>query len=360
MSTDGITSAWLSLCRNMSHSSQSATIRMDFLSIDKISVPEVVDKFSELGFRIHHVHERQSNILRYFRQLLGILKHEKYDIVHVNGSSSLMTLEMIAAKLSNIPIRLSHSHNTACSHILLHHLLWRLLNFFSNLRIACGKDAGKWLFGSNPYKIFHNGIDLNLFLFNSNKRALIRKKMHIDEDTLLIGHVGKFNYQKNHEFLVDVFAEIIKHNLNSKLVLFVDGNLMEEIKEKVKNIHLTSSILFMGTVDNIADYLNALDVMLLPSRFEGLPNVVIEWQASGLPSIVADTVTKECSQTRLVRFLSLNDSSKTWAKETISMFTNCNDRLIQSAEAIDDLRKNNFDIQGQTIKLIALYQNSLA
>ena len=359
ISTDGITSAWLAICENWVKNPETTDLRMDFLCIDNISSRTVVRKFENLGFRILNVNERQSNVLTYYRDLSKILNREKYDIIHANGSSSFMILEMLAAKQNNIPIRLSHSRNTTCSRKSVHKLLQRPFNRLSNRRIACGKDAGEWLFGKYPFEVFHNGIDLGKFIFKHEIRDQIRSGLNLTENTVAIGHVGKFNYQKNHRFLIRAFERINDILPESRLFLFGDGPLTSEIKESVSAMKLDAKIEFMGAVDNISDYLQAMDVMLLPSRFEGLPNVVVEWQASGLPCIVSDSITRECASTNLVEFLPLKDSYDTWTKKTIEVCRNRESRELRSINATKKLRENGFDIIGQTNRLIALYKDAI-
>lgn len=359
ISSDGISSAWFSLCKSTHFSTESNSMKIDFLEIEEVSDSAGVNRFKELGYNILTTPVRQSSPLTYINNLRKILRDGEYKIIHVNGSSSFMLLEMVAAKLENINIRIAHSRNTTCNNIVCHKILSLPFRLLTNLRLACGDDAGKWLFGKSSFTIFHNGINLNKFKFSQSKREEFRNKLGLNEDVLAFGHVGKFNYQKNHHFLIHTFAEINKIASNSKLFLFGDGNMLDEIKNLVKNLQIENCVIFCGVVSDIEGYLQAMDEMILPSRFEGLPNVVIEWQASGLPSLLSDTITNECAVTELVKFKSLKDSPKEWAQAALELLRD-NNRIISSLNSESRLKETGFDIENQSRFLIDYYKQALS
>lgn len=354
MSTDGITSSWLNLCKEWkSHDIHNLTI--EFLCIKDLSNPHVVSQFEKLGFRIHNVKKRGSDLFNYIKSLSKILKANNFDAIHLNGSSSIMAIELTIAKIHGIKHRIVHSHNTMTSNPIVHRILTPIFQKLTTLRVACSDAAGKWLFKNKPFLIFHNGINLNRFSFDNSKRRIIRDELRLKDNTLAIGHVGKFNSQKNHRYLINIFREIHKIQQASHLFLYGDGPLEAEISNLVKELQLESFVHFLGCTDDIESQLQVMDLMLLPSLYEGLPNVVIEWQASGLPSIIASTITTESSVTDLVKFVPLESPYSEWASISLAQVKKHNQRNTQSSNAIYNLKSNGFDISTQVEKLSELY-----
>lgn len=354
--SDGISSAWYTLGRCMKDSIKTE-VNIDFLAIEESSDQTIIEKYKKLGYNVISTPFRRSKPLIYIKNLTTILKENSYDIIHVNGSSSLLILEMIAAKLAHVRKRIVHSRNTTCGNIFLHKILFYPFNFLANFKMACGEDAGKWLFGKSDFVVFHNGIDLNKFKYDPETRNTIRSELNLLDGDLAIGHVGRFNFQKNHEFLIDIFVEIQKKKSNSKLFLFGDGQFFDKVKNKVKKYGLEDKVIFMGTRGEINKYLQAMDLMLLPSRYEGLPNVVVEWQAAGLPSIISSSITKECGVSSLVNYLALSNAPKLWAMKAIDLADYKINRNKESKKAIDALKESGFDVRMQADKLLDIYSS---
>jgi len=277
-----------------------------------------------------------------------MMREQHYDIVHIHGSSSLLVIELLAAKLSGIKIRIVHSHNTTCNHRILNLIMKPLFNKLSTYRLACGVDAGKWLFGKQDFRVIKNGISLDKFKFNQSVRTEMRNQLGISNKKI-VGHVGAFNAQKNHEFLIDVFKELILIDENYVLVLIGDGNKRNDIEKKAVELGVADKIMFLGRRTDIPQLLQAIDIMILPSLYEGLPLVAIEWQAAGLCTIAADTITPEIKLTNLVIFKSLNDTHFEWA-ETINSMSNQN-RIDESRK----IRSEGYDINTIADDLISLY-----
>ena len=243
---------------------------------------------------------------------------EKYDVIHVNGQSATMSVEMLAAKLAGCKLRVAHSHNSRCLHKKAHNMLKPLFNATYNDAIACSKEAGDWLFGDKPYWILNNGIDIDKYKFSTTTRTEFRKKLKLSDKDIAVCHVGAFEPWKNHKFLIDVFDEIKKENSGYKLFLFgINGTTQESILSLINERRLEDTIRFMGTADDINNYLQAMDLMLLPSLYEGFPVTVVEWQANGLPCIVSDTITKDVKITDLVKQLSIEDGTTIWKNEIL-------------------------------------------
>lgn len=315
----------------------------------------VVEKVENSGCRVVSIPfpYRKKNIVKYFLALYKYISKEKIDVVHVHGSSAIMSVELVAARLAGCKVRIAHSHNTTCENQKADRILRPLFNRSYTTAFACGQDAGRWMFGKRKFTIIPNGRNLKKYEYDSKKRIEYRNKLGIVSDALVIGHVGRFNRQKNHEYLVRVFSEVYKKKRNSYLVLVGTGEKVGEIKNLVKELELENNVIFTGVIENVSDYLSAFDIMLLPSLYEGLPLVVIEWQIAGLPCIVSDTVTKECAITSLVKFESIKKEPEVWANEVVNLILQ--DRNDSKEAVLNDIKMAGYDIKSGAEKLKKLY-----
>jgi len=313
----------------------------------------VVEKVENSGCRVVSIPYRKNNIVKYFFALYRYILKEKIDVVHVHGSSAIMSIELVAAWLAGCKVRIAHSHNTTCENQKADKILRPVFNRNYTTAFACGQDAGRWMFGKRKFTIIPNGRNLKKYEYDSKKRIEYRNKLGIPSDTLVIGHVGRFNRQKNHEYLVHVFGEVYKKKRNSYLVLIGTGEKVGEIKNLVKELELENNVIFTGVIENVSDYLSAFDIMLLPSLYEGLPLVVIEWQIAGLPCIVSDTVTKECAITSLVKFESIKKEPEVWANEVVNLILQ--DRNDGKEVIFNEIKTAGYDIESGAEKLKKLY-----
>ncbi|MFS0822738.1 glycosyltransferase family 1 protein [Bacillus sp. 1P02SD] len=276
-----------------------------------------------LGGRIYRMPQiRPGNYRKYFKLLDEFfLLHNEYKIVHshINENSSFV---LKAAKKAGVPGRIAHSHLSDLGiDLKLPFRLYARFNMKDNPSdyFACSKNAGNWLFGKKiPKKItiLNNAVNANEFKFDINVRKKVRKELNL-EDQIIIGHIGRFNKQKNHTFIIDIFQEIIKRKPNSILLLAGDGNLRTLMEKKVQKLGLSNSVRFLGVRNDISKLMQAFDVFLFPSLFEGLPVVLIEAQAAGLRCFASDSITKESDITGRVEFISLEESSGKWAGKII-------------------------------------------
>ena len=329
-------------------------IIIDFVVPNEIDekLKESID-FNKSKVKVLPMKLRRKRVLRYIIELSNFIKSEKYDIVHVHGSSSIMATELFAAKLAGCKVRIAHSHNTVTEHKLLHYILYPLFNMLYTDAFACGEAAGKWLFKNKKFTIINNAQCIDKFIFNENIRKDYRDKYKLN-DKIVIGHVGAFNYQKNHEFLIDVFNELTKKNDKYFLVLIGEGPLFEEVKEKVYKFNLKDKVLFVGKTLYVNEWLNAMDVMVLPSRYEGLPNVLIEWQISGLPCLISNNITSSVAITDLVHFCELD--TKMWIQELNNIDFNLNRK---NSLYMEQIRNAGYDIKYESNKLIDIYTSML-
>ena len=302
---DGITSIITSYLEAMDLSN------LDVRVVGTIKVePSIKKKIERCGCKIVGLPDRRKETLKYFLALWEYIRKEKIEVIHAHGNSGTLAVEMLAGYLGRAKKRIAHSHNTNCEQIKTDRILRPLFNILYTDALACGEEAGKWLFGNRPFRILTNGRDVEKYKFNLVMRDKMRKQYGLI-DEFVIGHVGGFYRQKNHVFLIEIFREVLKQKPDAMLFLIGDGPMKESIEKSAEDIK--RNIVFVGITDHVEDYLNMMDAMVLPSLFEGLPLVVIEWQINGLPCLISDVVTKDCEQTDMVYWLSLMESSQKWA-----------------------------------------------
>ena len=328
---------------------------------DSTNIP--YEEIEKMGGKVIIIPPYQ-RLFEYQKELYRIFKENKYKIVH-SHISTLSVFPLRIAKKAGVPIRIAHSHSTSNKKEWKRNLIKNILRPFSKLYanqfFACSELSGRWLFGekafkNNSIKIINNAIDLEKFKFNKEKRNEIRKKLKIDENIILIGHIGRFVTQKNHEFLIDVFNEIIKkrkqENFDSKLILIGQGNLKENIIEKIKYLGLQDYVIFTGQTTNVSDYYNAMDIFVLPSLYEGLPVVGIEAQANGLLCEFSTDMTKETKVLNTTKFISLKETAKKWAEIILEDYKN-----FKRKNSFDEMTKKNFNIKEEAKKLEKYYIN---
>lgn len=331
-------------------------IQFDFV-IDGYEKTALDNEILSLGGKVYKVEPYTKNPLKNIYQIYRVIKDNNYQIVHSN-MNTLSVFSLFAAWLAGAKVRILHNHSTAVKSEKLRSAMKYILRpfapVFANRYMACSKLAGEWMYGkknmqSGEAKVLNNAIDVDAFAYNENLRKKLRQDLNIDEDTLVIGHVGRFMYQKNHDFLIDIFNEIHKQKSNSLLLLIGDGPLRQSIEEKVKNYNLQDSVNFLGLRKDVKDLYNAMDVFVLPSWYEGLPVVSVEAQANGLPCFVSDKVSKECYLSSSMHFISLDKNADIWSKEIL------NSKLTRNKSAKQELIANNFEIKNEAKKLIGLY-----
>ncbi len=286
------------------------------------------DEILSMGGRIYQISPKSSGIIRNFQEIKKLVKREKYAYVMRTSQHSLSALELFAARLGGAKTTIFRSSNsnttsTKSEEVLIHRFFRFLPRWNADIKFAPSTEAAEFMFGKNCIKkgkavLLHNAIDLSLFCYDMDARLSIKNELSIPANAIVIGHIGRFNQQKNHTFLLDVFNEIHKQNRNTVLMLVGKGELEDKIREKIKAFNLENSVIFTGVRSDIPALLSAMDVFVFPSFYEGMPNTVIEAQATGLPCLIADTITKEANVTGLVRYMPLKDSA-TWAKNALNM-----------------------------------------
>ena len=332
-------------------------IQFDFIcDEDSTNIP--YDEIEQLRGRVILVPPYQK-VFEYQKDLIKLFKDNNYKIVH-SHINTLSVFPLRAAKKARVPIRIAHSHSTTNKKEWKKNLVKQILRPFSKVYatdyMCCSELAGRWLFGNKEYDkgnvyLLNNAIDLDKFKYNEKIRKEKRKELNIKDDTLVIGHVGRFVEQKNHRFLIDIFNEVHKQKENSILLLVGQGPLMEEMKEKVKTLGIEDSVKFLGQRNDVNELYQAFDVFCLPSLYEGLPVVGVEAQATGLLCIFSDNMTKETKVLDTTEFLSLNQSVEEWAYTIIEKIKKFK-RLNPKKEIAD----RGFNIDTETQKIFNFYE----
>ena len=312
------------------------------------------EEIKALGGKIYHLSRLNPFSGRYKNELRQFFKeHPEYQIIHVH-QDCLSSVILKEAEKCGVPVRIAHSHNANQDHNLKYAIKMYFRRFipkYATDLFACSGEAGKWMFGDAPFKVFNNAIDAQSYAFNVEKRNKSRKELGVCDTTLLVGHVGRFSPQKNHSFLIDIFYEIQKRT-EAKLLLVGDGELRADIEKKIADLKLQDKVIMTGVRSDVADLLQAMDVFVFPSHYEGLPVTMIEAQASGLPCLISDKVPIECKKTDLVRQISLNASANIWATAAIDA------AKIDRRSTYEEIKNAGFDIAENARKMQQYYLNT--
>lgn len=303
-------------------------VKFDFIVHEE--TPEYFkQKLAERGSKLYQMPELKiSNLVKYIMALnVFFKKHKEYKIVHGHIANAAI-FYLSSAKCHGVPIRIIHSHNSKGADTYKKRIRNFILNlpikYLANSYFACSNKAADYLFGEkfikhNKIYILNNAININKYSFNLNIRNDLRNKMNLN-NAYVIGHVGRFCNQKNHNFLIDIFYEIHKVNKKTILMLIGGGELENIIRKKVDNLNLNDSVIFMGIRYDVNELLQAMDVFILPSLFEGLPVVGIEAQVAGLPCVFSSDITKEADITGNVDFIGLNEGVEIWSNKILSLY----------------------------------------
>lgn len=320
------------------------------LIVGKGIAPLYREKCEKMNVEIIELPQRKETPVLFYLSLYKELLLGHYDIIHVHGSNASIGMELLLARLAGIRIRIAHSHNTTSTSMKVHRLMKPIFDRNYNVALACGELAGRWLFGEKHFTIIPNGINIKKFKFNNVTRNKIRQKLNLN-GKYVIGHVGRFNYQKNHEFIIRIFEEISKLKHNAILILIGNGPDFDKIRKLIKIKRLEDKVILYGETNNISDLYMAMDAFLFPSRFEGFPVTLIEAQVAGLPCLVSDIITPEVKLSENLQFESLSASERVWAKKILSLkASNRNNYYKNHLRTI-----SNFEITNSVKKLESVY-----
>lgn len=275
-----------------------------------------------LGGRVFCI-GRHKKIIQHKKCLFNLLDENNYDYIHIHSGNAFCVIDSYLIKKHNLDHKvIYHSHNSSSIYPSLHRICRLFITKYNDYYFACSTEAAKWMFPneivqSKNYALITNGIDVEKFLYSEEKKIEVRKEFEL-EDNFVVGHVGRIANQKNHRFIVEIFAKIVEKRSNAKLVLLGTGPLEEEIRNRVKELGIQQHVLFMGNRDDVERILCGCDVFLFPSLHEGLPLTLIEAQCSGLPCFISDVISDEVKVTPLIQKMSLKNTADEWAEEVCS------------------------------------------
>lgn len=311
------------------------------------------DEILASGSKIFKVVSRHKNPLLHYWQWFNILLQNKgvYDVIVLNTNSLEYVFPLVLGKIFGIPVRVIHSHNSGfenkqgLARRLLVGMNKKLLAWSANLRFACSQFAGQWMFKDNPYYVIYNAIDIHKYDADLIVREETRNALGLHTELTLL-HVGRFSYQKNHSFLLDIFKEVHRIQPDSVLLLVGDtteeSEFLTEVKRKIKAYGLENVVRLLGRRDDVNKIMQAADVLVMPSFFEGLTVVGIEAQASDLPLLLSDTVTKELGLLPSTQFISLEAGPTAWAKAIV------NSKRHNRQSRYEELKAAGYDIVNET------------
>lgn len=344
MQSGGLESFIMNLYRNI----DKEKIQFDFLVHYKEKY-FYDDEIERMGGKIYRFSLRNdNNIIKYIKELDTFFKeHREYKIIHCHMASIGFLLFYIARK-NGVKIRIAHSHNSNTENTLkgfVKSILIKPFKYLSTHRFACSEQAGKFLFRKMDFQVIENAIDINKFSYNLDIRKKMREELNL-QNKFVIGHVGRFCEQKNHDFLIECFAKFHKENNNSILLLIGEGELKEKIQKKVKELNIDKSVIFLGNRKDVNELYQAMDCFAFPSKFEGLGIVLIEAQVSGLNVISSSNIPEEAIVTNNIKLL--DTEIDLWIK-------NIRDISINIERGKLDGREKKYDITFIANKIMQMY-----
>lgn len=325
-------------------------IQFDFL-VHRQERAAYDDEIEAMGGRIY----RLPRLVPWSKAYLAALnrffdEHTEYRIVHAH-QDCLSSVILKTAERHNIPVRIAHSHSANQDKNIKYPIkLWykRKIPRHATHLFACGKEAGGWMFSGAPYQIVNNAIDAAAYTYDVDKRGELRRQLVL-ADELVIGHVGNFTQPKNHPFLLEIFTALLKKEPNAVLLLVGGGEEMSQIREKAQKLGIAEHVHFLGVRSDAADLMQAMDVFVFPSLYEGLGIALIEAQAAGLPCVVSDTIPHEAYLTDLVDSESLSAPVEKWAEKILAK------RAIPRTDRRAEIAAHGFDITTEAVKLQEFY-----
>ena len=314
MDSGGIEAVVMNYYRHIDHS----RVQFDFYFAGDSTFPQR-EELQRLGAGIYPV-PAYTKVVAYQRELMQAFRTRGYRVVHTQ-LSAMSVFPLFAAWRAGVPVRICHNHSTAHwgegKKTLLKYLLRPFCGLFATHRYACSEKAGRWMYGGRSFDagrvtVMPNAIDTPRFAFDADTGAQVRAELSIPQQAFVLGHVGRFTYAKNHAFLLEVFARLIKQRPDAVLLLVGEGELETQVREKAAALGLTGSVVFAGVRQDVHRMYSAMDAFCMPSFYEGMGIVAWEAQANGLPCLLSDTVPAEACCSSGCFFLSLKAGAQAW------------------------------------------------
>lgn len=325
-------------------------IQFDFLT-HRDYLGDYGEEIINLGGKIYHIMPLNPFSKKYKNELVEFFNtHQEYKIIHVH-QDCMSSVVLKIAKEQGIKIRIAHSHSSSQDKnlkYLIKLFYKKYIPKYATDLMACGLEAGKWMFKDAEFIILNNAIDAEKYRYNEEIRIKMRKVLKIEKNELVIGHVGRFSPVKNQLFLLEIYKEILK-NQKSKLLMIGDGQMKNEILKKIEYLGIASDVILTGVRTDVADLMQAMDVFVLPSLYEGLGIVGVEAQASGLPCVFSENIPDEAVMTKLVKKISLNAPKENWVAQILD------EKDKKRVDSYNEICKAGYDIRNSVERLQRYY-----
>lgn len=347
---------------NVYHAIDRTKIQFDFL-LTQVTDGDYEEEARRMGANIYYLPARNNGIKAYEQSLdLFFKEHHDYIAVHEHISSLTSIRPIYYAKKYGIPVRVLHSHSSSIQKSLRFHWLHTILHYVNKPKVAkwathylgCSDKALDWAYKYTGIRsrahMINNGIDTEKYMYNSLIRTEVRREFNISLDDFVIGHVGRFIPLKNQTFLVDILEQIHKDDSTAKLLLIGEGETLDAVKNKVASKDLQDFVVFTGVRSDVFRLMQAMDIFVMPSWFEGLPVSLVEAQASGLPIVSSATISRDVDITQTIQFKSIEESAEDWAHSILLLRANH-----QRSNNLDKIIEAGFDSKTAVEQLIAIY-----
>ena len=339
-------------------------LKLDIACIVEFENSGNVQILNSLGTDIYYVGTHGGKLSRpaaYYRNTVKLLQAGNYDCVHIHGDVAYLLLIFArAARRAGVKRIILHSHAAGIDggsrriKRALHDMCRGRLKDSATDFVACSDKAAMWMYPNinlDRVRMINNGVELDRFAFDSDVRRRIRHDLRL-EDAFVVGHVGRFAYQKNHEFLLEAFSAIRKRVENARLLMIGEGVLFDQAREKAMRLGIQRDVIFYGSSYDVGGLMQAMDLFALPSRFEGLPVVGVEAQAAGLPVLFSDEITRQAKLTDRVWFLPIDsDSVEQWAERAEAIAR----EPVERRNCCERLRKAGFSVEDTVRAFLKLY-----
>lgn len=313
------------------------------------------EEIRQLGGKLYHMPVLNPFSSSYRKTLGGFFDaHPEYKVIHVH-QDCLSGVILHVAKQHGVPVRIAHSHGANQIRDIKYPIKLVYRHFiakYATKLMACGEDAGKWMFCGAPFEILSNAIPAADYSFGEEKKRIQRVKWGIQANELLVGHVGSFTIPKNHPYLLYIFLEICK-KMPARLMVIGEGSQRQSIQEKIRKLGLEEYVILTGLRSDVADLLQAMDVFVFPSLYEGLPVTLVEVQASGLPCLISDKVPIECKMTEAVQQIALNETPEVWAEMAIEA------SRMPRKNTYEEIKAAGYDIVENAKRLQRMYEEMM-
>ena len=281
------------------------------------------ERVKAMGARVYLLPRLSHDPAGNLREIGRLVRENRYDVVVRNTPNAMITPQLIAAKKNGAGTVL-HAHASLDPMKAAHFAGRLLVDRAADVRVACSEAAGRWMFGKRTFTLMKNAVDLGKFAYRAEAEARIRDEFHL-EGAHLYGAIGNLRPEKNHRYTLEVFRKIKDADDAAVLLCVGDGALRPEIEARIRELHLDDSVILAGMRNDVADIMCALDVLFFPSLFEGMPVTLIEAQASGLPVLLSDRITRDAEVTKgLMTYLSIDGAPELWAEHAAGKMAEIN------------------------------------